>query len=144
VCLRDLARLALERRDLARARELLREALDLALATGARFDGENDLEVAGELAAAAQAWPRAARFAGAADASAAAMGSARALRDDAITAAFATAPRAAMGDAAFAEAYAQGQKLRLADALADARRFMDEEWPKGADETPRHDGFVTR
>ena len=144
VCLRDLARLALERRDLARARELLREALDLALATGARFDGENDLEVAGELAAAAAAWPRAARFAGAADASAAAMGSARALRDDAITAAFATAPRAAMGDAAFADAYAQGQKLRLADALAEARGFMDEAWPNGADETPRQDGFVTR
>ena len=122
----------------------MREALDLALATGARFDGENDLEVAGELAAAAAAWPRAARFAGAADASAAAMGSARALRDDAITAAFATAPRAAMGDAAFADAYAQGQKLRLADALAEARGFMDEAWPNGADETPRQDGFVTR
>jgi non-specific serine/threonine protein kinase len=126
VCLRDLARLALERRDLARARDLLREALELALATGARFDGENDLEVAGELAAACEAWPQAARFAGAADASAAAMGSARSMRDDAITAAFATAPRAAMGDEAFASAYTQGQRLRLADALTEARRFLDD------------------
>jgi hypothetical protein len=108
----------------------LREALDLALTTGARFDGENDLEVAGELAAALDAWAQAACFAGAADASATAMGSARATRDDAITAAFALAPRAAMGDEAFAAAYAKGQRLRLADALLEARNFLDDAWPK--------------
>ena len=144
VCLRDLARLALEKRNVMRARDLLREALDLALTTGARFDGENDLEVAGELAAACEVWPRAARFAGAADASAAAMGSGRATRDDAITAAFASAPRAAMGDEAFAVAYTQGQKLRLADALAEARRFIDEEWPNAPAEALPQDGDVTR
>jgi hypothetical protein len=37
------------------------------------------------------------------------MGSARTTRDDAITAAFALAPRAAMGDEASAAAYAKGQ-----------------------------------
>jgi non-specific serine/threonine protein kinase len=144
VCLRDLARLALERHDLARARDLLREALDLALTTGARFDGENDLEVAGELAAACEAWPRAARFAGAADASAAAMGSSRATRDDAITAAFGAAPRAAMGAEAFAVAYAQGQKLRLAEALAEARRFMDDGWPEMSAEAVPKGGNATQ
>ena len=143
VCLRDLARLALEQRDLARARDLLREALDLALTTGARFDGENDLEIAGELAAAREEWPQAARFAGAADASAAAMGSARATRDDAITAAFATAPRAAMGEEAFAAAYAKGQRLRLADALVEARRFLDDAWPE-VPPAARQGGNVTR
>jgi hypothetical protein len=143
-CLRDLARLALERRDLSRARDLLREALDLSLSMGARFDGENDLEIAGEFAAACAAWPQAARFAGAADASAATMGSARAIRDDAITVAFAAAPRAAMGDAAYATAYAQGQRLRLADALGEARRFVDKEWPPAPEEALQQAGNVTQ
>ncbi len=143
VCLRDVARLCLERDDYARARALLREALDLALSTGARFDGENDLEVAGELAAALANWPQAARFAGAAEASATAMGSARATRDDAITAAFAGAPRAAMGEAAFATAFAQGQRLRLADALAEARHWLGTD-AAGAKSAAHATGETTR
>jgi len=128
--LRDVARLAVERRDLDRASALLREAIDLALATGARFDGENDLEVAGELAAARAEWFQAARFAGAADAAAAAMGSARGTRDDAITAADAAAPRDALGGAEYAAAYAEGQRLRLSDALGEARDWLARPAPR--------------
>jgi predicted ATPase len=124
LALRDAARLAVERRRLDAAAGWLREALALALSTGARFDGENDLEVAGELAAARADWGRAARYDGAADAAAVAMGSARGVRDDAITRADNGAPRAALGDAAYASAYAGGQRLRLADALAEARDWL--------------------
>ena len=124
LALRDAARLAVERRELERAAVLLREALEHACSSGARFDGENDLEVAGELAGAREDWVQAARFAGAADAAASAMGSARANRDDAITGTYAAAPRAALGEAAFAAAFADGQRLRLADALAEARDWV--------------------
>jgi non-specific serine/threonine protein kinase len=125
--LREGARIAAERRDLARARTLLREAVDIALASHAELDGENDLEVAGELAAAAQDWPRAARYAGAADAAAAAMGSARTMRDDATTIADLAAPRAALGEVAYTVAYEAGRRLKLASALAEARNWLASE-----------------
>jgi hypothetical protein len=49
------------------------------------------------------------------------MGSARANRDDAITAGYVAAARAALGAAAYGAAFAEGQQVRLADALAEAR-----------------------
>ena len=81
--------------------------------------------MAGELAAVRNDWPRAARFAGAAEAAATAMGSARVNRDDAITAGYVVTARAALGDAAYAAAYTQGQQVRLADALAEARNWLN-------------------
>lgn len=71
------------------------------------------------------------------------MGSARATRDDAITAAFAGAPRAAMGEAAFATAFAQGQRLRLADALAEARHWLGTD-AAGAKSAAHATGETTR
>ena len=123
LALRDAARLAVERRRLDEAAAWLREALGHAQATVARLDGENDLEVAGALAAARADWPRAARYAGAADAAAAAIGSARRLRDDDLTRADMARVREALG-AGYAEPYAAGQRLRLADALADAAAWL--------------------
>ncbi|MFO1398853.1 MAG: hypothetical protein U1F48_17495 [Burkholderiales bacterium] len=124
LALRDAARLAVEQRHDDEAARLLAEALAHARATDARFDGENDLEIAGELAALRGDWLRAARYAGAADAAAAAMGSARALRDDAVTRADLARVREALGDAAYADAYAAGQRWPLADALADAHAWL--------------------
>jgi predicted ATPase len=124
LALRDAARLAVERRCLDDAAAWLAEALGHAQSSDARFDGENDLEVAGELASARSDWARAARYAGAAAAAAAAMGSARGARDDAVTRADLARAREALGDDAFAEHYAGGQRLRLADAIADARAWL--------------------
>jgi len=124
LALRDAARLVVEQRQADAAAPLLAEAIAHARSTDARFDAENDLEVAGELAALRGDWERAARYAGAADAAAAAVGSARATRDDAITRADFARVREALGDAAFAEAYAAGQRWRLADALADAHGWL--------------------
>ena len=66
--LRDAAQVAAARGDAARARPLLREAVDIALASHAQIDGEHDLETASALAAACKDWTLAARFLGAADA----------------------------------------------------------------------------
>lgn len=122
--LREAARVAAGRRDIAPARALLREAVDLALASHAQLDGEHDLEVAAVLATAAEDHARAARYAGAADAAATAMGTARHLSGNGIAAASLAAQRAALGAVAHAIAYEGGHRLALAAALAEAQDWL--------------------
>ena len=124
VALRDAARVAVERNDLARARSLMREAVDLALSSTAHVDGEADLEVAAALASAAADHAHGARFAGAAEAAAAAMGNAHALHGNGAAAAHTRAQRAALGDVEYAVAREGGHRLKLAAALDEARAWL--------------------
>ena len=124
VALRDAARVAVERNDLARARSLMREAIDLALSSHSHVDGEADLEVAAALALAVADHARAARFAGAAEAAAASIGRAQPVGGNGGAAAHAQAQRAALGDVEYAVAREGGHRLKLAAALDEARAWL--------------------
>lgn len=124
VAVGDAARVAIARGDLARARMLLRESVDLALASSARLDGEHDLEVASLLAAAEGDAPRAARYAGAATAARAALGDVRMLEGDGPAGDASAAMREALGEVGYAMAFEGGHRLTLAQGLAEARDWL--------------------
>ncbi|MFO1302316.1 MAG: hypothetical protein U1F54_01215 [Burkholderiales bacterium] len=117
--LRDATHVAIARGDLERARALLGEAIELALASHAKVDGEHDLEAAAALASARGDPARAARYAAAAAAAfeGYAQGSSRAP-------AAAAALREALGAAAFESETAAGRRWSLTEALSDTRAWL--------------------
>ncbi|MFO1310810.1 MAG: hypothetical protein U1F41_01965 [Burkholderiales bacterium] len=117
--LRDAANAATARADLLRARPLLAEAIDLALASHAKVDGEHDLEAAACLAAASADPARAARYAAAAAAAFEAY-----LQDARHVPSASSAVREALGEAAFATETGAGRRWSLEEALADARAWL--------------------
>jgi hypothetical protein len=104
---------------------VLRESLELATAAGLDGLGEQVLDVAAALAAMRGSATRAARFAGAAQASMRKAGRRRQPVDEAFVAGPLEMARAAVGEAAFDAARASGQALCYDEALAEVRAWLE-------------------
>jgi hypothetical protein len=111
--LHNLALVALLRGDLARARTILREALDLSLALNNRWYTAYCLEGFGSLAALEQDGERAARLFGAADALRSAVNAPQTPFDQALYQGFVLGARALCGEEHYAEAFAAGRQQGL-------------------------------
>ncbi len=117
--LRDAARAATTQRDFAHARALLAEAIDLALSSHAKVDGEHDLEAASSLAGAMGDAPRAARYG-----AAAAVAFEGYAKTSTHAPALSAGVREAMDAVDFEAQSAAGRQWSLEDALADARAWL--------------------
>jgi non-specific serine/threonine protein kinase len=124
IALLNLAMTAIHREQPARARTLLREALELALQTGSRPVRQAVLDICSGLASLERAWDHAARLHGAAEAEAKRTGLQRDPADAAFLAPRIGAARAAAGGPAFEKLIAEGRQLSGEDALESARAWL--------------------
>jgi predicted ATPase/class 3 adenylate cyclase len=121
----NLAMVSIGHRADNRARELLLEAHAIAEEIGSKPAGQSVLEVSAGLAALRADWVRAAHFFGAAEAQATQTGLRRDPADEAFLAPLITKAREAAGAAAFGTAEARGRALAYAEAMGDARAWLE-------------------
>ena len=122
----NLAMTAIERKEAGRARIMLDEALAIAQSTGSRPAGQSVLEVCAGLAGLRGQWPCLAKFYGAAEALAALTGIRRDPADAAFLLPWVGKALRKMGDEAFGSAEAEGRALAYAEALGEARAWLEE------------------
>ena len=122
----DVARVAIARGTLGRAREALAAAIRLVGEMGTMYRGHFALEATSRLAAACEDWLVAARLQGASDAAVDKMGGTRTWFDDPILASLHEKPAAMLGAGAYASAYDQGRGLALEEALGEAAAWLDQ------------------
>ena len=118
----DELALALASVDPARSLELHHAALAARVVRGLRTHMSDSLDGLGHLAASSEAYVDAARLFAASDAARTYTGCPRPVVDDPSHLSAVTALRAALGDAAYEEAYAEGARLTLDEAVAHVRR----------------------
>lgn len=121
----NLAMVAVGRGAAEHARSLLLEVLAIAEQINSVPAGQSVLEVCAGLGAACTAWPRSARFFGAAEAQAARSGLQRDPADEAFLAPWVERARQALGAAEFAAAEAGGRAIGYAEAIAEARMWLE-------------------
>ncbi len=121
----NLAMVTIGRGARDRARGMLLEALTIAQEIGSTPAEQSALEVCAGLAAAGAEWLRAARYFGAAEARAAQSGLQRDLSDEAFLAPWIERARQALGAATYGPAEAAGRALGAAEALGEARAWME-------------------
>jgi predicted ATPase/class 3 adenylate cyclase len=121
----NLAMVSIGQGALDRVPAVLREVVDIAVESGSAPVGKSVLEVASALAAAHRDWPRTARYYGAAEAQATATGFRRDPTDEAFLAPYVDASRAALGAEAFSANESVGGATPYAEALADARSWLE-------------------
>jgi predicted ATPase/DNA-binding winged helix-turn-helix (wHTH) protein len=117
--------LAIAQRRLERARELLIEGIRMAMQTDPPLDPEQDLEIAGHLAAASGAWAQAARFQGAANGAAGRIGVAPNFWNDPFLTELTQRPREALGASAYEAAWKDGYEMDPATALNEALAWAE-------------------
>jgi tetratricopeptide (TPR) repeat protein len=105
--------------------EMLVEVLTIAEEIGSKPAGQSVLEVSAGLAALRGDWEQAARFYGVAEAQAGKTGLRRDPADEAFLAPLVATTREALGTAAFSTAEVSGRVLPYADAMAQARRWLE-------------------
>jgi non-specific serine/threonine protein kinase len=123
----DVARVAIARGTLGRAREALAAAIRLVGELGTMYRGHFSLEATSRLAAACEEWLVAARLQGASDAAVDKMGGTRTWFDDPILASLHERPAALLGPEAYASAYDQGRGLALEVALGEAAAWLEKD-----------------
>jgi non-specific serine/threonine protein kinase len=124
--LRDIARVAIARGALDRAREALAQSIRMGMEVGGRYSQQRDLEAASLLVAASGDWKRAARLQGAANSAADAMGGVRNAQDDRVSAALREKPREMLGADVYTREHEAGCRLSVEDALAEVLTWLDE------------------
>jgi non-specific serine/threonine protein kinase len=121
----NLAMVAICKRSPEDARGMLVEVAQIAEATGSQRVGLSLFEVGAGLGALTSEWERAARLYGVAEAQNATTGLHRDPADDAFLAPLMEKVRNALGPAAFAAAERAGREMGYAEALADARDWLE-------------------
>ena len=125
VGLLNLAMVFVGRGEGSRARATLIEVHAIAAEIGSKPVGQSILEVCAGLAAFEKEWERTARFFGMAEAQNDLTGLHRDPADEAFLAPHVASARANLDAAAFSAAEAGGRALSYADAMAEARRWLD-------------------
>ena len=121
----NLAMVYVDRGDGSRTRATLIEVHTIADEIGSKPVGQSVLEVCAGLAAFERNWTRAARFFGMAEAQNDLTGLHRDPADEAFLLRHVASARAILGTEAFSASEAGGRTLSYAEALADARRWLD-------------------
>jgi tetratricopeptide (TPR) repeat protein len=121
----NLAMVAICRRSAEDARAMLAEVAEIAEATGSHRVGLSLLEVSAGLGALTSEWERAARLYGAAEAQNATTGLHRDPADDAFLAPLMDKVRNALGPTHLTSAERAGRAMSYAEALADARGWLE-------------------
>jgi predicted ATPase/class 3 adenylate cyclase len=119
-----LAMVAIGRGDAGRARELLREALRTAQATGSKPAEQSALEVAAGLAANERDWARAARLYGAAEAHTALAGIRRDPADEAFLQPLLMGAQAALGAQSYGSEVQSGRAMPLEQAVREVQDWL--------------------
>ena len=124
VGLLNLAMVSIGRGELDRARRTLLDVLEFAEETGSKPAWQSVLEVSAGLASMSEAWERAARLFGLAEAQTELTGLHRDPADDAFLAPLIARARAALGEEMFAAAEKAGRALSYAKAVEEARGWL--------------------
>lgn len=123
-CLLNLAMVSVGNGATGPARDMLREALDIAVATGSMLAGKSVMEVCAGLAAKSRQWSQAARFFGVAEEQEALTALRRDPVDEDFLAPLIETTRLALGDDAFAAAAAEGRALPYSNGLDEAGTWL--------------------